>query len=289
MISVRVLAVCLFTLLSTYVAGADKPAYQKGVVTISIAPGNKSYRLKSGSKTYQINNCGEFQDGQEVEFTLKNDKIYIAHPGQKDSKCTIETTTEPSEAEALPAPSYMKGTILGYALRRDTHVSGGGGSPGGMVFPIGSSTRKAKVYELQGPDLVYLVDYCGAFQAGQFAPGQEVEFRVDSGPGRLYIRHDGNKEYGCQLEGTRKPDVQPAVAAASASIARLAVTSVPDGSDIEIDGKFVGNTPSDVEVTEGEHLIVVKKSGYKTWERKMNVAARSNIHLNAEMEKSPTS
>ncbi|PYV46365.1 MAG: PEGA domain-containing protein, partial [Acidobacteria bacterium] len=32
--------------------------------------------------------------------------------------------------------------------------------------------------------------------------------------------------------------------------------------------------------------VVVKKSGYKSWERKMKVVAGSSIHLNAEMEKS---
>lgn len=29
--------------------------------------------------------------------------------------------------------------------------------------------------------LIYQVDYCSAFQAGQFAPGQVVEFRVENG------------------------------------------------------------------------------------------------------------
>jgi hypothetical protein len=67
---------------------------------------------------------------------------------------------------------------------------------------------------------------------------------------------------------------------------KLSIASVPDGGDIEIDGNFAGNTPSDLEVPEGERSIVVKKSGYKNWERKMKVVAGSSIHLNAEMEKS---
>lgn len=33
--------------------------------------------------------------------------------------------------------------------------------------------------------------------------GQVVQFRVDSDDDRLYVRHDGSKEYSCQLEGTR--------------------------------------------------------------------------------------
>jgi len=31
----------------------------------------------------------------------------------------------------------------------------------------------------------------------------------------------------------------------------------PPGADIEVDGSFVGNTPSDVQVTEGDHTVVV--------------------------------
>jgi PEGA domain len=66
---------------------------------------------------------------------------------------------------------------------------------------------------------------------------------------------------------------------------RLSVASDPDGADIEIDGSFVGNTPSDVQVSEGDHGVVVKKTGFKDWERKLKVSAGNNVHLNAELEK----
>jgi PEGA domain-containing protein len=71
---------------------------------------------------------------------------------------------------------------------------------------------------------------------------------------------------------------------AAPSGARLSVVSIPDGADIEVDGSFVGNTPSDVQVTEGEHTVAVKKAGFKDWERKLKVSAGSNVHLNAELE-----
>jgi len=285
--SVRVFTLSLAILLGAGVVAADNPAYQKGTLTVTKVSGHKSYNLKAGLKIYQISNCGDFPEGQEVEFIVKDDKIYIAHQGAKDYKCSIESTTESADPNAPPTPNemsdpvYMKGTILGFSIRRDLHVSGG---PNG----VGSSARKAKTYELQGPDLIYQVDYCGAFQAGQFTPGQVVEFRVSAGEGRLFIRHDGNKEYSCQLEGTRKPDPQHEEAAQSAtsSTAQLSIASIPDGADIEIDGSFVGNTPSDLKVPEGDRSIVLKKPGYKNWERKMKVVAGSSIHLNAEMEKS---
>jgi hypothetical protein len=66
---------------------------------------------------------------------------------------------------------------------------------------------------------------------------------------------------------------------------KLSVISSPDGGDIEVDGSFVGNTPSDVQVAEGEHTVSVKKAGFKDWERKLKVSGGSSVHLNAELEK----
>jgi hypothetical protein len=66
---------------------------------------------------------------------------------------------------------------------------------------------------------------------------------------------------------------------------KLQIESVPTGADIEVDGSFVGNTPSDVQVTEGEHTVSVKKTGFKDWERKLKVSGGSSVHLSAELEK----
>jgi hypothetical protein len=62
------------------------------------------------------------------------------------------------------------------------------------------------------------------------------------------------------------------------------VSSAPEGADIEVDGSFVGNTPSTVELTAGEHQVLVKKLGYKDWTRKLKVSG-GDVKLNAELEK----
>jgi len=66
---------------------------------------------------------------------------------------------------------------------------------------------------------------------------------------------------------------------------RLTVTSTPEGADIEVDGEFAGNTPSDVQVPEGTHTITVKKTGFGEWRRKLKVNDGSALHLNADLEK----
>ena len=75
-------------------------------------------------------------------------------------------------------------------------------------------------------------------------------------------------------------------ASGNASVsAKLQLESDPPGADIEVDGSFVGNTPSDVQIAEGVHTVTVKKTGFKDWERKLKVTGGSSIHLNAELDK----
>ena len=65
--------------------------------------------------------------------------------------------------------------------------------------------------------------------------------------------------------------------------AGIEITSVPAGADVELDGNFIGNTPSTIGVSPGDHTISVKKKGYKTWERKIKVSS-GKVNVFAELE-----
>jgi hypothetical protein len=71
---------------------------------------------------------------------------------------------------------------------------------------------------------------------------------------------------------------------APASPGTIQVSSTPPGADVEIDGSFVGNTPSSVGIAAGDHTVKVSKSGYKPWEKKIKVSS-GNIVLSPELEK----
>ncbi|MBZ5648220.1 MAG: PEGA domain-containing protein [Acidobacteriia bacterium] len=79
------------------------------------------------------------------------------------------------------------------------------------------------------------------------------------------------------------PSVAPELAKSASP--KLFLASTPEGADIEIDGNFMGSTPSAIELASGDHLISIKKSGYKTWERKLKLTG-GEIKVNAELEKS---
>ena len=70
---------------------------------------------------------------------------------------------------------------------------------------------------------------------------------------------------------------------ATASQATVSITSSPPGGGIEIDGKFVGSTPSKFELTPGKHQIQVKKSGHRDWHRTLDLLTGANIVLAAEL------
>jgi hypothetical protein len=79
------------------------------------------------------------------------------------------------------------------------------------------------------------------------------------------------------------PTDAPPVSPDQGAAAELEVSSTPDGADIEIDGNFVGSTPSTMGVAAGPHQLSVKKAGFKPWERKITVSS-GQIKIDATLE-----
>jgi hypothetical protein len=65
----------------------------------------------------------------------------------------------------------------------------------------------------------------------------------------------------------------------------VSIRSEPDGADITIDGKYVGSTPSIVQVGAGDHKIAIEKAGFRQWERTITVTAGSSLNMNATLQK----
>jgi S1-C subfamily serine protease len=67
----------------------------------------------------------------------------------------------------------------------------------------------------------------------------------------------------------------------------VSVTSVPPGAEIYLDGKFVGDTPSVLQVSAGAHKIRIEVAGKKPFERELDVLKDSQITFNATLESNP--
>jgi hypothetical protein len=121
---------------------------------------------------------------------------------------------------------------------------------------------------------------------------REVKFKIVAAVPTARANESAPEEADAATSGggsPRKPNLAPARQAVDPPAdaqAVLSVESTPSGADIEIDGSFVGNTPSTVTVPVGSHDISVKKKGFTDWTKKLSVTGGS-IHLTADLEEAP--
>ncbi len=81
------------------------------------------------------------------------------------------------------------------------------------------------------------------------------------------------------------PAVTPALSAATPAVQQTAVEfwSSPAGADIEVDGKYLGSTPSTIPVSSGQHTIRMRKQDFQTWQKTIDVTP-GNLRVAAYMQ-----
>ena len=68
------------------------------------------------------------------------------------------------------------------------------------------------------------------------------------------------------------------------SLATIHITSDPAGAEIELDGQYFGNTPSDVKLKPGPHALKVTKKGFRPWHRYFTAESGDSRNMVAELE-----
>ena len=63
------------------------------------------------------------------------------------------------------------------------------------------------------------------------------------------------------------------------------VSSMPEGADVYLDDKFVGDAPATLKLPAGKHTIKLTLAGYKDWTRDLDAQAGMEVNLKATMEK----
>jgi len=61
--------------------------------------------------------------------------------------------------------------------------------------------------------------------------------------------------------------------------------SDPEGAEILVDGKFLGTTPSTVQLSPGSHLISFGKTGYQPWQRELMTTPGGIVTVSVEFQK----
>jgi hypothetical protein len=83
------------------------------------------------------------------------------------------------------------------------------------------------------------------------------------------------------------PTVRSAQAAPPEKVekVRCNFSSTPAGADIMLDGKYVGSTPSEIELVTGTHVIVFSMAGFGQWKRELTVLPGSELNVSAILQK----
>ncbi len=98
----------------------------------------------------------------------------------------------------------------------------------------------------------------------------------------------GAAEADADHEKEMAASATPAAAGATIEVpgAKVQLTSTPSGADIEVDGAFMGTTPSTISLAPGDHAVVLKRSGYQAWVKSLKVTG-GEVSLSAELAKVP--
>ena len=83
------------------------------------------------------------------------------------------------------------------------------------------------------------------------------------------------------------PSARPAQAAPSEKVEKVKCnfTSTPAGAEITLDGKYVGSTPSEIELDTGTHAVVFSMPGFTQWKRELTVLSGSELTVNGILQK----
>jgi PEGA domain len=73
---------------------------------------------------------------------------------------------------------------------------------------------------------------------------------------------------------------------AAGELAVVTINSTPEGADITVDGRFIGDTPSTARLPSGDRVISIEKAGYKPWKRTVTLTEGGTVTLDATLESS---
>ena len=188
--------------------------------------------------------------------------------GQSDAK-------QPNSASRNPSSSRGDITVQGCVARSTGYYILMRTDPG-STYNLEEGSRKVRLASYLGEQ----VEVTG-WESPQLSNSSSVFYRTAPGAVTVMVTSIKTIARRC-TEG----EIGASADSSQVSGAELDLSSTPLDADIEIDGNFVGHTTSIVGVAAGEHQIIVKKSGYTPWEKKI-VVTSGRIRIHAELEADP--
>jgi hypothetical protein len=129
---------------------------------------------------------------------------------------------------------------------------------------------------------------CPAFAVGgkyTLTVRNTSDARLESGSGGKRIKLDYLSSAGLPTTQPKSEALTQTQAKDALATAKVHITSSPTGGEIFVDGKFFGNTPSDITLTVGEHVLKVTVGG-REWSRTVQITAGEiTVHADLANEK----
>lgn len=110
-----------------------------------------------------------------------------------------------------------------------------------------------------------------------------------------FVEHDAGKGVltTVALTATAQPKLLPVADNSQAEsqvepateLVSIIVKSTPPGCDINVDGKWMGSTPSTIRLAPGDHNISIEKDEMRAWQRTMTVTSGGSSTIDATLEK----
>ncbi len=126
----------------------------------------------------------------------------------------------------------------------------------------------------------------GSSASGSSASGPSSSSSVGPAPVRSEApaRATGSDKAAAVKPEGASPDSNASCAPAAGAC--VTFVSEPQGADIYVDGKFVGNTPSMLNLAIGSHEIRIESEHFKPWTRTLETNAGSKITIRAQLQAS---
>lgn len=96
--------------------------------------------------------------------------------------------------------------------------------------------------------------------------------------GNLQSRVSSSRWKNQTTRSLATPPVQPG---SSANTAKVMVSSEPSGADVYVDGNFMGNTPSQIQLAAGSHNVRIEAKDHTPWSRVIALTADSKVTIQA--------
>ncbi len=180
----------------------------------------------------------------------------------------------------LPVAWALLGAAVLFALAPaavDAQRRGGrGGRPGGGGAAAGGGTGR-------------LIVLCQQEGAQVFVDEQQVGTvplepqSLGAGEHTVRVTRPGYTEFTDVVTIRPRADTQIEVELMAVS-GVVHVTSVPDGAQVFVDGRFQGQTPAELELPDGEHSIRVRRQGYQEAIRTVRSAAGHQAEVEVRLE-----